>query len=572
MEAIKTERRKGWFLPLRLASYVVIMAVVVVWMGYPNYLHFQVVVYSLLTLGFAIAFSLNNRLHFEALLQIVVALQFLLEIAIESGVIYATGNVNSSFSALYLLTIVSAALAYRLVGTLVVASLVSLAYAFIIWLGLTQGGDATVGMQALRTIFSAQDHVFYSIFLHILIFYLVAFISGYLAERLSTQDRQLAHASRELRRAKLETDDILRHLNSGLLTIDSNGHIIYFNRAAERILGYTEEHTRGMHCEEVFAERMPHLAACLMDGIENKVAYPRKEIEIIDDDRNTIPLGLSTSILTEDGESLRGVIAIFSDLTEAKALESKMRIADRLAAVGELSASIAHEIRNPLAAISGSVEVLKADLPLSGENHRLMELIVRESDHLSNILTDFLAYARITRPSYNKVELCHIVNDVIELLHHHASFKDNIRVAFESDVSILYVVGDENLITQLLLNLALNACESFEGNGGEVLFRAAVDHQAGCVELFIQDSGPGLAENLRDRIFEPFFSSKKHGTGLGLSIVHRIVTALNLALNVDSQPGYGTTFLIQFKTYRQVAANDLSSVTGQGGLRAGTTA
>ena len=562
MEKTERAKRLGWFIPLRLGSFIILFSVVVFWMRYPEFLRLWFVLYSALTLALTLLLALDRQRRLANATTTVTALQFFLEIVLESGIIYATGNVNSPFSALFILTIVSAALAYRLVGTLVIASLVSLAYTFIIWLGLSSGTDPDLSLKALRTIFAARDSVFYAILLHILIFYLIAFISGYLAERLKDQNRQLADTSRALRRARLETDDILRHLNSGLLTIDAKGRIIFFNRAAERILGYREEQVKGMYCEEVFAERMPHLAGSLMEGIRYGTAHPRKEIEITNGDSVIIPLGVSTSVLTEENQSLRGVIAIFSDLTEAKQLEAKVRTADRLAAVGELSASIAHEIRNPLASISGSVEVLKSEVPVSGDNARLMELIVKESHRLSRILSEFLQYARIDRPAFTKVELCHIINEVLQILHHHESFTSNIRIDFEADESIVYVIGSEDLIKQLLLNLAVNACESFEGNAGKLTFRLAADSASEIVELYVQDNGPGIAEKDLKKIYQPFYSTKKQGSGLGLSIVHRICSALKLNISVDSQLGEGTTFLIEFKRYHQGTPEPIrSSVT-----------
>jgi len=542
-------KRLGLFLPLRLATYVVLMAIVVAWMKDPQYLRFQVIAYSLVTLAFAVSLSLERRFGLNRVTIILTALQFVIEISIESGIIFVTGNINSPFSALFVLTIVSAALVYRLVGTLVVASIVSVAYAFVIWLGLGYTSGGAFSMQALRTIFSSHESAFYGILLHLLIFYLTAFVSGYLAERLSHQDRQLQDASSALRRARLETDDILRHLNSGLLSIDAGGHIIYFNRAAEKILGYSEENVRGMLCSDVFSERMPDLAQCLMSGVEFHVAYPRKELDIVDIEKRVVPLGLSTSILSEVTGELRGVIAIFSDLTEAKEMEQKIRRSDRLAAVGELSASIAHEIRNPLTAISGSVEVLQNELQLEGEDQRLMALIMKESQHLNKILTDFLTYARMERPSYNKVELCHIVADIRELLQRHESVPDNVVMKFDSDESIAYVVGDDDLIRQLLMNLAINACEAFEGRPGEVVFRLVTDPNRNAVCLAVSDNGPGIDESLVEKIYQPFFSTKKSGTGLGLAIVHRICTALKLKLTVDTEPGHGTTFAIWFRTY-----------------------
>ncbi len=552
-------KRFGWFLPLRLISFVIMFAVVLFWINYPDFLHLPLILYSILTLGVALLIAFDRSNRFPMISMTVVGLQFLLEIVIESGVIHNTGNINSPFSALFLLTIVSAALTYRLVGTLVVASIVSLAFTFIVWLRTGQIDTPAFLPGALESIVSAQDAVFYAIFLHILIFYLIAFISGYLAERLEVRDRQLADTSRALKRAKLETDDILRHLNSGLLTIDAAGHIIFFNRAAEKILGYHEEEVKGMRCEEVFSERMPELADDLLDGLERGVSYPRRELSILNADRKAVPLGLSTSVLTEESGELRGVIAIFTDLTEAKELESKVRAADRLAAVGELSASIAHEIRNPLAAISGSVEVLEKELKLNDENEQLMQLIVKESHRLSRILSEFLQYARIDRPAYNKVELCHLINDVIQIVQHQPSFHEHLNLCFESDHSIVYVVGDEDLIKQMLINLAVNACEALEDKGSELTLRLVVDQQVGQAVLYVQDDGPGIKpENLR-KIYQPFFSTKKQGSGLGLAIVHRICQALNVDIKVDSRPGSGTTFQIKLKIYRTAGGGNLST-------------
>lgn len=524
------------------------MAIVVVWMRDPRYLHSQVIIYSLVTLAFAVSLALGNKFDLSRLTRILTALQFLIEISLESGIILVTGNLHSPFSALFVLTIVSAALAYRVVGTLIVASVVSAAYVFVIWLGLSSlTGDFSA--RALETIYSSDDMAFYGILLHILVFYLTAFISGYLAERLSRQVRQLQAASTALKRARLETDDILRHLNSGLLTVDVSGHIIYFNRAAERILGYSEENVKGMLCADVFSERMSELAVCLMAGVTSRMGYPRRELEIVDRQNRRVPLGLSTSILTEDSGKLRGVIAIFSDLTEAKELEQKVRNSDRLAAVGELSASIAHEIRNPLAAISGSVEVLQRELELDGENHRLMGLIMKESQRLNKILTDFLTYARMGRPAYNKVELCHIVADIRELLRRREAVPDNLTISFDTDESIVYVVGDEDLIRQLIMNLAINACESFEGRPGEVAFQLGIEANGRNVWLIVRDNGPGIEPSLQEKIYQPFYSTKKSGTGLGLAIVHRICNVLRLRLDLDSRPGHGTSFKVWFNSY-----------------------
>lgn len=546
MKSLSRIARRSWFLPLRLASYVIIMAVVVLWMAFPGFLQLPFVIYSLLTLGFSLLIAFDSKQKLAGATSVIIGLQFVMEVVLESGIIYATGNINSPYSALFLLTIVSAGLAYRLVGTLLMASLVSTAYAFIIWFGLYQTTDPALSLGALQTIFSATDSVFYSIFLHILIFYLVAFISGYLAEHLERQNKQLADTSLALKKAKLETGDILRNINSGLLSTDTDGRIIYFNPAAERILGYREEDVKGLHCTTVFAERMPLLAECLLEQNDHSLSAPRIEIQITNAANDIIPLGISITTLREEQDCLRGTIAIFTDLTEAKKLEEKIRTADRMAAIGELSASIAHELRNPLAAISGSVEVLSRELELSHDNARLMHLIVKESNRLNNIVGDFLAYARVDRTTYNRVELCHLVSEVLEIMLHHDSYSPEIEIDFETVETVAYVMSDEELIKQVLLNLTLNACESFAGQPGRVLIKLTCDVHNDQVLLSVTDNGPGISRENRQKIYTPFFSTKKNGTGLGLSIVHRICSILHLKINVSSEPGEGTRFTIQF--------------------------
>ncbi len=550
--------RIDWFLPLRLTTYIILFAAVVLWIHYPPFLQIPFIIYSSLTLVVTILLSGRNRKKFARIVPWAVALHFISEIIFETIIIYFTGDVNSPLTAMYVLTIVSAALVYRLTGTLLMASIVSVSLVIGVWLADFDVVLPGMSFNELGNTLTSKEQKVYSVFFHVLIYYLVAFISGFLAERLKQRDRQLADTSRALKKAKLETDDILRHLNSGLMTIDAYGMVLFFNKAAEKILGYKEGDVKGKRCGEVFKSRMPSLAKCIMAGIDGRIEFPRRELDVMTGNGQMIPLGLSTSVLTEeDGGGIRGVIAIFSDLTEAKELEGKVRAADRLAAVGELSACIAHEIRNPLAAISGSVEVLKGELKLADENKQLMDLIVKESDRLTKMLTKFLQYARIERTSFNKVELCHVISETIEILFHHESMSSNIKVDFVSDDSIVYVIGDEDLIKQVLINLAANACEAFDGRAGELIFEVVNDANNGVVRLSVKDNGPGIPPEVLKKIYQPFFSTRKRGTGLGLSIVHRIAEALAIELAVKSQIGIGTTFELSFKTYLQPGVNEL---------------
>jgi two-component system sensor histidine kinase PilS (NtrC family) len=178
-----------------------------------------------------------------------------------------------------------------------------------------------------------------------------------------------------------------------------------------------------------------------------------------------------------------------------------------------------------------------------------MELIVKESHRLSRILSDFLSFARVERTTLRNVELLHIIHDVVEIVYHSPSYHRGIDIDIRSDASAVYVVGDDNLVKQLLVNLALNACEAFDGRPGHLLFRIVSAPEGDEISLEIIDDGPGIDPEQQERIFQPFYSTKKQGTGLGLSIVHRICAALRLGLAVRSRVGEGTTFIVEFQPY-----------------------
>jgi two-component system sensor histidine kinase PilS (NtrC family) len=498
-----------------------------------------------MTLSLPALFILEKWFDVKFLTKAIHILQTVLEISIVAGIIYLAGSISSAYSALFILTIISAALATNLAGTLSVATLISISYAYVVWFGLAAEGLPDFSSRTLEAIFLSRDAAFYNIFLHILTIYLVAFVSGFLVERLKSKDRELADTSQALRQAKLETDDILRHLNSGLLTIDKDGKIIFFNRAAKEILGFEEAEARGRDFLDIFAGRMPQLADNLREVLRTEKQNPRHEITIINKYGVSVPIGISTSLLLDADRNVRGVIAIFQDLTDTKRLEEKMRVADKMAAVGELSAAIAHEIRNPLAAISGSVELLRNELNVADENQRLMNLIVRESSRLNNILSDFLMYARGRRSTFTRVELCHLVSDVIEVVRHHPSHRDNIVLRLLAAESFIYVFGDEDQIRQILINLVVNACDAIGDSDGEITVEIETE-KPGQVTVKVIDSGPGINEGDIDKIFAPFYSTKKDGTGLGLAIVQRLSGNLDIDLAVHSRPGRGTTFILNF--------------------------
>ncbi|MCK4224241.1 MAG: PAS domain S-box protein [candidate division Zixibacteria bacterium] len=544
-----------WLLLSRLSIFILLLIIVVLFFQVPDFLVLPFTIYSFVTLALLLLIAFDLYRTGQLLFRTLVILQLVLEITIEMGVIHHTGGIDSPFAILFILTILSASLIYRLIGSVLMAGLSSLAYAFILWSG--------EGLEfSLKSILLISDASFYKVFLYICTFFLVAFISGYLAQKLKVKGEELWSASLELDKIKTDTDEILRHLKSGLITIDTWGRIVYFNRAAEEILGYSEAEVKGKDCREVFRPRMPQLAEKITQVIRFNQEDLRGLLYIDGKNNQKIPIGMSTSILGDREKGVRGVIAIFQDITEVMKLEERIRTADRLAVVGELSAGIAHEIRNPLASISGSVEVLKEELSLSEENQNLLDLIIKETGRLNRILTDFLNYARIGPSLLSKVELFRILNDVIEIAQKHPSFKENIsiRKIFSSDVR--YVLGEENQIKQIFLNLLVNAIESMEGRWGEVLitdktlnqldkshFTEEEPKESEWIPLAIMDQGKGMTEEQKEKIFTPFYSAKRNGTGLGLAIVQRLVNNLGGRIEFRSQPGKGSVFVVYLQKY-----------------------
>ncbi|EQB64161.1 MAG: PAS protein [candidate division Zixibacteria bacterium RBG-1] len=557
------EPRFSWIISSRLIVFVLLLGVTLFFITYSSFLLSLFLAYSVVTFIFLFFIFFSARYPTQNLFKFAFTLQLFLEIFIEAVLVYHSGVIKTPISILFFLSIVSASLHYQVVGTLLMATWASVSYCLVILYSLGWEISNLFSYHALKGVYQLSDDYFYTFFLFVCSFYLVAFISGYLSEKLKTRGEQLESFSSELKKLKMETDEILQNIHSGLITIDTTGRVVYFNLAAQAILGYKSSEVIGKNCFEVFKNRMSNLAEGIWDSLKINQRINRKEVIITNSAGKRIPLGLSTSILKNEKSEPQGVIAIFQDLSEFKILEDKLRAKDRLAAVGELSAGIAHEIRNPLASISGSVEVLKDELPLDGENEKLMELIIKETNRLNEILTEFLNFARIKPTNFTKVDLNSIVDEVIEIVRKHPSYTDNIRIQKEIDSQALYVLGEENHIKQLLLNLMVNGVEAMQEKGGKLRLinkniteletynlEEDTEGESNWIPLAIVDEGKGMGDEEKEKMFLPFYSTKKQGTGLGLPIVQRLVDSLSGHLEFKSTPGLGTTFVVYFQKYR----------------------
>lgn len=366
----------------------------------------------------------------------------------------------------------------------------------------------------------------------------VGVLAGVLGRRAETARMDLVRASRELDRVRFDQDVILRHLTSGVITLDADARVVFLNPAAEDVLELKGGEVRGQRVDEVLPARLAALRDALLAALERRETRIRGELLMRTAEGRPLPVGLSTNLLDHEGQA-NGVVAVFSDLTEVREMEHRARRNQTLAEVGALAAGIAHELRNGIKPISGSVECLQRELKLEGENAQLMDLIAAQCSRINQFVTDLLTYAREREIVKEDVDLRALLNDVTETLRHDARCSAGVRFVVDAPADgELGVHADREQLRQVWINLAINALEAMGERGTlTVRWRLVADEQ---VAVEFMDDGPGIpAEDLR-RVGEPFFTTKRGGTGLGLAIAQRIVERHGGTLEIESTPGRGT--------------------------------
>jgi two-component system sensor histidine kinase PilS (NtrC family) len=441
------------------------------------------------------------------------------DIALEAGIVHYSGGVGGQFTTVFCLTIASAAFLLEMPGGLVTALLSSLC--FVGYQVAEAGGWLTP--PARDALAAGRGRGLIDAYMHASTFFLVGTVGGYLADRIKSKGRALQHAETALEQLRIDTNYILENMSSGVLVVDTECRAVTMNAAAEDILELRKDDVVARHIDETIGRRMPDLAHELARSLA--IERPRRRQEIAGHTRAGAyrPLGISISPLTDGTQRRRGVIAVFQDLTEVHEMRERVRKADRLAAIGELSAGIAHELRNPLASISGSIEMLYHEVELDGENRRLMELIMRESDRLDRIISDFLDFAKLRTPRRLAARLERCLDEMVTLLRQNAEKSAGIHLQVACDPGLPEVWMDDEQMRQVFFNLAVNACEAMDHHG--TLEIAARADGNGAVRVSFTDSGRGIDPEGMERLFEPFFTTKDGGTGLGLAIANKIVTA-----------------------------------------------
>ncbi len=474
----------------------------------------------------------------------IVDLQLAGDALIVSAFIYVTGGVTSYFATLYVLPIAAAGVLQFRRGGLLLAILSTVLYSglvlgqYLAAAGLLQEPWMMRSSVALPAGHLAQ----FTVAINVFGFFVVGLVSGSLAGSLRHAGERLERASTEIADLQAFNEDVIDSLTSGLVTTDHAGRILTCNRAAGTIIGHPPADVVGGDVAAIL--QLPPAAAAALEADLGGARSHRADYRYRRPDDRLIDLGLSaTHLVTPGGRA--GFLFTFQDVTELRRLEYDARLRQRLAAVGEMAAGIAHEIRNPLASMSGSIQILRHELPLSEEQAQLMDIVLRESERLNGTIRSFLAYARPQRFELTWLDARRAVNDTAMLLRNSAEVRPGHIVEVDVPPGEVRYEADENQLRQIVWNLATNGLRAMPDGGRLRLAVHPAPATGGGLVLTVEDEGVGMPAAAAETLFQPFHGGFEKGSGLGLAIVHRIVTDYSGEIHVQSRQGQGTVVSVR---------------------------
>jgi len=463
----------------------------------------------------------------------VAALVSMLDVVLITAIVAVTGGPSSIYQFLYVVSVTAACVLLPRAGALAVAAFASFLYSLLV-LGRTIFPIAYFFETPRET--SALEVV--TMFLNAATFLVVAIVAGGVAERYRAAHRELDTRERTVRDLEAFRDLVFDCVGTGLLVLDSDHRVTAYNRAAGEITGRRGDAALGTSWAELARDGVD-LAEIAASLAQPTVRSIHREGTIQRPDGALVPVLMTFSTLrSSDGASL-GLIAACEDLSSIRRMEARMRQADRLASLGRMSANIAHEIRNPLASLTGAIEALTASTA-HDEREDLTQIVLRESARLNRIIEDFLAYARPTPLAAQRTDVASVLEDVLILLEHRP-LPNGVKL-MRQFMAPLWADVDPGMLRQALWNLCLNAVEAMPA-GGDLTVGAAAE--VGTLTLWVSDTGTGIGDADLGNIFEPFFSTKPEGSGLGLALVHRIVRDHGGDIDVRTERDLGTTFTLR---------------------------
>jgi two-component system sensor histidine kinase PilS (NtrC family) len=497
-----------------------------------------------LTFIYIILFKTRKNLIRQAYLQLLVDTFFI------TAIIYSTGGIDSIFSFLYILTIINASTILYRRGGMIIASSSSILYGLLLDLHYYDVIDP-FGSRWDYGLEYQSFNIFYTIVVNISAFYLVALLSSIASEQARKSQVELKAKEDDIIKLEALNEWIIRSIKSGLVTLDGQGKIILFNPAAENIFGISSLKVIGRNIIDVFPFLKDHLAAKKEDISLRETGYPPRFIDLpyLGNHDKGLSLRFFISPLRIPNGDQKGRILFFQDITEMKRIEEEMKKVEGLALIGELAAGIAHEIRNPMASISGSIQMLKEGMNKDDMDGRLMDIILREINRLNNLVNDFLLFARPKPSGIREFDLKPLIIESLELFKNSGKWNDQMKVEtyFQGDIRLF---SDPEQIKQVLWNIFLNAVEAMPERG--ILYVNAESAHDGkileskreMVRIVVRDNGRGFSEKALQYLFTPFFTTREGGSGLGLAIVKRIVEGLGGTVYGANHPDGGAVITV----------------------------
>jgi two-component system sensor histidine kinase PilS (NtrC family) len=532
-------RQLDWLMTFRVVIITTLMvSTFVIELMYRPLLSLQpFYVLAVVTYAMTIAYAMMSRTLRAVSPQIYA--QLLGDLVVVTGFVYLTGGAESPFSFLYLLTIIIGSILLVRRGGFLVAACSWLMYASMIL--LVQKGVLPPYPVGAEEGEAATVRILYSLVAHLVSFFAVAYLASSLTENLRRTGRELQMRRDDLAQLRDYNDNIIDSMNSGLLTTDGEGTITFANRGASEIVGRGIADLVRHSIVDVLGQR-PQFLDRVRTALERERRF-RTELDYEDGRGRKMFLGSTVSILRERDGAPLGMIFIFQDLTEIRALEEEVALKKRMAALGEMAAGVAHELRNPLASISGSVQVLKRDLKPQGEAAELMDIVIKESKRLDQIIRDFLLFAKPGRFHPETADLVAVLRETLSLLENSEEMRPQHKVATRFRPESIRFDFDVNRMKQVFWNLAKNALKAMPDGG--TLTVSALELGDREVTVTFADTGFGMSEDDIATNFQPFHGTFESGTGLGLAIVYRIIEEHGGRIRVKSRRGAGTEVVVQ---------------------------
>ena len=489
-------------------------------------------------------FLIYNQLSRDYLLQ--AYLQIFSDIVIITAIVHVTGDLESNYFSLYLLTIMLASVLLTRGRAFLVAGV-----SFVFMGGMIEfvylpgwysalvmkfpalrflAANTTLTPELMRALQVKIGASFFG-------FFAVAYLSSYLAESLRKAGRELRDKSGQVANLQAKNENIIQSMREGLLSTDLDGAITELNPAGADILGRPIEALRGTSLQGVF----PGLADDNPTHAESAAPLGRQEITYRHPQKELRILGVFSSPLLVPAVGMVGHVYNFQDLTEEKRREAEYRAKDRMATLGRMAAGIAHEIRNPLASIAGSVKLLQSISQLDEDQAKLIEIVSRESERLNKLVTDFFLYSRDQRFEFKRVDLATVLEETLLLLENHPLFGPKLRIERKFPRAGVAMLADADKLRQVFWNICDNSLKAMPDGG---TLSAQVEEVGKRIRVVLADTGVGFTRRQLEKPFEPFQSGFHQGTGLGLALVYQIIQGHQGSIKVESQPGKGARFVI----------------------------